>query len=385
MTTSKINMEQLTETFLNEGLTAREQADLKELLKASENRDYFKKMYVIWHNAHHAGKEEYVEKALHKALFQIEKEQQRRQQKQSGWHVSFLKMAAAVLIAFTLGAASYHLVYPRSDNVSPSIAVLETSKVMVPLGSKSQVKLPDGSLVTLNAGSNLHYHASFGQGTREVWLEGEGYFKVVKNAAIPFVVKARDVTIKAFGTEFNVKAYPEEKIVQTTLVNGLVTVQQATTSDNTQEITLKPKQTVTIYEKAETTEAAQGESVTPPTAITPAPVHTAEKVTMEKLELKNNIKTELYTSWKDPRWVIESESLSDLATKLERRYDVQIVIADEALKQYPFNGTLTDETLEQVLDIMKSIAPINYSLRKKTVTLTINTRHKKYFDELMKK
>ena len=198
-------------------------------------------------------------------------------------------------------------------------------------------------------------------------------------------MKAKDITIKALGTEFNVKAYPEEKIVQTTLVNGLVTVQQTTTTDAPQEITLKPKQTVTIYEKAETDNTLADEPATPLTASKPAPAKTPEKVTTEKIVLKYNIKPELYTSWKDPRWVIESEPLSDLATKLERRYNVQIIIADDALKQYPFNGTLTDETLEQVLEIMKSIAPINYSIRKKTVTLTVNTRHKKYFDELMKK
>jgi ferric-dicitrate binding protein FerR (iron transport regulator) len=247
------------------------------------------------------------------------------------------------------------------------------------------VELPDGTLVTLNAGSNLHYDTSYGQGTREVWLEGEGYFNVVKNASIPFIVKAKDVIIKALGTEFNVKAYPEENIIQTTLVNGIVTVRQTNTTDNNaQEITLKPRQTVTYYEQIAAKHTLQDNPEAQPATSVLSPVKTAEKVTIEKVELKNNVKPELYTSWKDPRWVIESEPLSDLARKLERRYDVQIVISDDALKQYPFNGTLTDETLEQVLDIMKSIAPINYSLHKKTVTLTINTRHKKYFDELMK-
>jgi len=382
MTTPSKNLEQLTEGFLHEGLTIQGKTELHELLKDAENKDYFKKMFMIWHNAHHAGDEEYVEKALKRMLSRLDKQQQQyKRQEVHGWRYTFMKMAAAVVISFILGAATYHVFAPREKNSTPSLPVLDNSKVMVPLGSKTRVQLPDGTLVTLNAGSNIHYETSFGQETREVWLEGEGYFKVTKNSAIPFVVKAKDVTIKALGTEFNVKAYPEENTIQTTLVNGLVTVSQMDTPDNTQVITLKPKQTVTIYEQTATakTEQVVPEQPNP----SPLPAQTIEKAAIEKVEIKNDIKTELYTSWKDPRWVIESELLSDLAVKLQRRFDVQIIIADEALKNYPFTGTLTDETLEQILDIMKSIAPINYSVGKKTVMLKINTFHKRYFDELM--
>ena len=383
MTTNE-HLERLTDLFLYEGLNAREQHELKELLKVSENKDYFKKAYILWHSSQHAGDQDYVEKALQRALFRFDdrQKQQRRRIGLPEWRYTFRKMAAAVLIAFTLGAVSYHFVFSGGHPVSSAGDPLTSSKVIVPLGSRSQVELPDGTLVTLNAGSNIHYQSSYGQATREVWLEGEGYFNVVKNTAIPFVVKAKDVTIKALGTEFNVKAYPEEEIVQTTLVNGLVTVTQTNTSDQPKEITLKPKETVTIYDQKATVSAAKRD-LAQPIASQP-PVQTVNKVTTENVELKKDINTELYTSWKDPRWVIESEPLSELALKLQRRYDVRIIIADDALQQYPINGILTDETLEQVLEIMKSIAPINYSLNKKTVTLNVNTRHKKYFDEMMR-
>ena len=387
MTANKENLERLTESFLTNGLTAREQVELQALLKESEHKDYFKKMYMIWHNTHHAGDEEYVEKALQGALSKIDRRQEQQYPANGessgwGWSNTFRNMAAAILIGFALGVATYHLAGRPGHSDSSPVAVLEASRVMVPMGSRSQVELPDGSVVTLNAGSNLHYQTSYGQGSREVWLEGEGYFKVVKNAAIPFIVKAKDVTIKALGTEFNVKAYPEEKTVQTTLVNGIVTVSQTNTADNAGEITLKPKQTITLTDQTSTIDPVRDDPVQPVASL--PLIQTAEKAAPENAVLKSNIKTEIFTSWKDPRWVIESEPLSDLATKLQRRYDVQIIIADDVLKQYPFNGILTDETLEQVLDIMKTIAPINYRISKKTVTLTVNTRHKKYFDELMK-
>ena len=384
MITSEKNLERLTESFLNEGLTAGEQTELQKLLKVPENKEYFKKMYVLWYNAQYAVDNDYVEKALQKALFRIEEKekQQYRREKMFEWYHSFWKIAAAVLIAFTLGAVSYHIVDSRKQSGSSSFTSLATSKVSVPLGSLSMVELPDGTSVTLNAGSNLHYRNSYGQGSREVWLEGEGYFKVVKNAAIPFIVNAKNVTIKALGTEFNVKAYPEEKIVQTTLVNGIVTVKQINAAGNFPEIMLKPKQMVTIYEQTATANTVHNDSAQRITNLQPD--QTVGKPAIENVELKEDINTALYISWKDPRWVFESEPLSDLAMKLQRRYDVKIIITEDALKQYPFNGILTDETLEQVLDIMKSIAPINYSINKKTVTLSMNTRHKKYFDALMK-
>jgi len=384
MITSEKNLERLTESFLNEGLTAGEQTELQKLLKVPENKEYFKKMYVLWYNAQYAVDNDYVEKALQKALFRIEEKekQQYRREKMFEWYHSFWKIAAAILIAFTLGAVSYHIVDSRKQSGSSSFTSLATSKVSVPLGSLSMVELPDGTSVTLNAGSNLHYRNSYGQGSREVWLEGEGYFKVVKNAAIPFIVNAKNVTIKALGTEFNVKAYPEEKIVQTTLVNGIVTVKQINAAGNFPEIMLKPKQMVTIYEQTATANTVHNDSAQRITNLQPD--QTVGKPAIENVELKEDINTALYISWKDPRWVFESEPLSDLAMKLQRRYDVKIIITEDALKQYPFNGILTDETLEQVLDIMKSIAPINYSINKKTVTLSMNTRHKKYFDALMK-
>jgi len=384
MTTSPNNIERLTDSFLTDGLTAQEQVELQQLLKIAENKAYFKKMYALWYAINHASNKEKIEQALQRTLFRING-QQRRKRTEHEWMFSFRKMAAAVLIAFTLGSLFYYMVSQTQNNAS-LIASTETSKVMVPLGSRSQVQLPDGTIVTLNAGSNLHYRTSFGQENREVWLEGEGYFKVVKNASIPFVVKAKDVTIKALGTEFNVKAYPEEKTVQTTLVNGSLSVRQTNTPGNAEEIILKPKQTVTIYEQI-ATENVVRDKMTQST-LNPARIadnSTIERITTESVELKNDINTALYTSWKDARWVFESELLSDLAMKLQRRYDVQIIIADDALKQYLFNGILTDETLEQVLEIMKLIAPINYSISKKTVTLSINPHQRKFFDELMKK
>lgn len=91
----------------------------------------------------------------------------------------------------------------------------------------------------------------------------------------------------------------------------------------------------------------------------------------------------IYTSWKDQRWIFISEELESLAVKLERRYDVKISFDNEALKHYKFSGTLADETLEQVLNVIKYTAPIKYTIINKHVYLTTNTSSKANYDKLL--
>jgi len=88
MTTSGKNIEQLTEAFLTEGLTSREQTELQKLLKVAENKVFFKKMYAIWYAANHVSDKENVEQALHRVLFKLNQQQLRKQTK-SGWFISF--------------------------------------------------------------------------------------------------------------------------------------------------------------------------------------------------------------------------------------------------------------------------------------------------------
>ena len=361
-------IEFLTVAFLNDELTNQERQELKSLLEEPENKAYFRQMYHLWYTSNQSLSGKDVEAAWQRTWNRVSRKPEKNHRHRI---IPFGKMAAAVVLSFGMGLMAYHLLQTKEH---VNTVVPEANKITVPLGSKSQVELPDGTIVTLNAGSRLQYH-TFGSNSREVSLEGEAYFKVVKNTEVPFIVKARNVSIKALGTEFNVKAYSDEKMVQTTLVNGLVSIRKTETNRETDEIILKPKQTVTMYdaddEPVETDEHIA--AVTHPSGSTEVPVL-----------VESDVNTEVYTSWKDKRWIIESETIEELSLKLQRRYDVHIIITDEALKKYPFNGILADETLEQVLDIMKSVVPINYKIDKKTVLLSINPHQKKIFEELMK-
>jgi ferric-dicitrate binding protein FerR (iron transport regulator) len=97
------------------------------------------------------------------------------------------------------------------------------------------------------------------------------------------------------------------------------------------------------------------------------------------------VKTILYTSWKDEKWIIEGQTLGYLAKEFERRYNLQISFDNEAIKNYKFNGILTDETFEQVLKVIKLSAPIDFTVTNNQVLLKENTNAKNHYDKYLKR
>jgi hypothetical protein len=93
---------------------------------------------------------------------------------------------------------------------------------------------------------------------------------------------------------------------------------------------------------------------------------------IRKIELEKNVKTELYTSWKDRRWIIEQESFSNLAIMLERRYNVKFVYDQNKLQGLSFSGTIENETLEQVLKVLQLSAPIKFEIGRGEVAIALD-------------
>ena len=286
-----------------------------------------------------------------------------------------LQVAAAVAVIFFGGMlAGYYAAKPDID-LAEKLAMLSGSKyiTVVPRGSKSTIMLPDGSKVILNAASKITYTTDFGWESREISLVGEAYFDVKSNPEKPFTVHTSHLDIQAFGTAFNVKAYPEDRMIETTLEHGELKVNSR--NDNSLDISLQPKQNVVYYKTDET--APKQEKTTKGTAPSsmaqtdvPVPVITDE------------VNTSLYTSWKDAEWLIESKSFSELAGLLERRYNVTIVFVSNELKNYSFSGIIRNETIEQVLNVVSITAPLKYTIDQGNVRLQIDQKRKKYFDAL---
>ncbi len=113
---------------------------------------------------------------------------------------------------------------------------LKNSVISVPLGESVCLTLPDGSTVSLNSGSTLKYTGLYGINEREVYLDGEGYFKIKKGEK-KFIVKTDIINVEVVGTEFNLSAYNEDRQISTSLFSGKVEIKNLTKSE---DIILEP-------------------------------------------------------------------------------------------------------------------------------------------------
>lgn len=347
----------LISTFLTKGLTKEEESELKVLLQESSNKEYFQQLYSIDLIARNTKRYRDLDPVFEGIIARINEDSEtdvepkiRRIKHNFTWR----SIAASIIFLIAFGIGMYYL---GEKNINDTImADNNASTIQVPLGSQSTISLPDGSIVTLNSGSTIRYSNSFGKKDRELQLEGEAFFEVFRNEEKPFIVYAKKSAIEVLGTTFNVKAYGDEDFLETTLVEGSVRVTPDINDISRKKIVLSPNQAILINLKNNGLQ----------------------------ISLRQNINTLLYTSWKDPRWIIQGEQMESLARKLERRYSVSIKVDDE-LRKYKFSGTLVDETLQQTLDIMKSIAPITYTLNKKTVFISVDSKRRSAFEQSITK
>lgn len=280
-----------------------------------------------------------------------------------------LRIASVIIVSIGLGIAVTWFVGTKSQQVR---AVY--NETVVPYGGQAEVKLSDGSTVKMNAGSKLKYPAIFNGPTRKVFLEGEAFFEVMTDREHPFIVSTSNLDVKATGTKFNVNAYKDEPVIIATLVEGRISIKPTRAEGD--EIVLKPNQTITYYynEKQEFTENEQNtqDKVAKKTA---EPI---KKAKPRKIDIITHESTEVYTSWKDNKWVIEKEKLESLAKRLERHFNVEIQFNAEKLKNFSFTGKLEDEPIEQVLQAMKLTAPLKYKIEGRKVYLILDTSVKNY-------
>jgi transmembrane sensor len=239
------------------------------------------------------------------------------------------RIAALIILGLLLGLSVHHL-----KKTEP---VYFTS--IAPKGSVSQMVLPDNSIVYLNAGSQLKYTVEGVKEKREVFLEGEAWFDVSKNEKKPFVVHTRFYDVIVLGTQFNVKAYKTDKEIITTLEEGLI---QVTSSEN--------------LKMAENTILKPGEQLV---------YHTLKKA----IEVKK-VDTRMFTAWKDNKLIFINMNLKELFVVLERKYGVDIRVTNNIILDYHYDGTIKDETILEVLDLLKETLPVKYTIEGQTILIT---------------
>jgi transmembrane sensor len=371
--------------FLNGGLNKDEIRELEQWISSSaENLELFETYRRIWlgaaanisvDNFNMKSGWEKVYRQIHRAEYNKGISGYIRNNKSLQ---KVLQIAAMFIIFASAGAVGARFIFPAQK-----VPLREQyCEIVAPPGSKSQITLPDGSKAWINAGSKLSYRGDFNESDRIVNLEGEGYFSVTSNKAKPFIVQTAHLKVKAFGTVFNVKAYPEERTVETTLVEGIVEIRAGdkTKSEEEYTYTLKPKQNIIYHIESGVTEQKH-DNIDIKEQVAKKKAEVAEK----EVQVISNIKPELYTSWKDENWVIEGMPLDELAILMGRRYNSKIEIKDDALKLYKFTGTIQNETLEQVMVILSLTTPLEYTIGKGNANWLLDKNLEKKYTRILKR
>jgi len=234
------------------------------------------------------------------------------------------------------------------------------SQISTRNGSKSNVVLPDGTIVKLNAGSKLTYDKDYGNTIREVNLTGEAFFDVVKNKDKPFIIHTKKIDIKVLGTAFNVKSYPNEPITETSLVRGSIEV---TFKDRPAEkVVLKPNEKLIVADE----EASPAASV----SMHPAKQPVEPIVQVSHLNYSKKDSTIIETAWIQNKLVFRDEPFRDLALQMERWYSVSIHFDDPIKKELQFTGVFENESIQQALEALKLSGKFNYTIKGDKVIIS---------------
>ena len=232
-------------------------------------------------------------------------------------------------------------VVTQNNPISQEIAY---NQMIVPFGKTASIVLSDGTKVWLNAGSKLVYPPVFATDKREVFIVGEALFEVTKNRNKPFFVKTKDLNIRVLGTSFNVKAYFDDANIETVLVSGRIQLEKAESG------WLDHKKTILL------------------------PSQLADFDKESKVIDVRNVNVESYISWKDGWYKLDKLPLVQVVEKLERYYNIKILIPDKDVRQIKITGKLElKDTIEQVLENIVLTLSLNYKIENNTVSIYKNS------------
>lgn len=236
----------------------------------------------------------------------------------------FQRIAAILIFPLLLSFLAYFY-FQDKPTATTSFAEIEC-----PMGVRTKFQLPDGSTGYLNSGSRLKYPVQF-NGERKVELSGEAFFDVVHNAEIPFHVNTRNLDIKVLGTTFNVIANEDEQTEEIVLQTGKVDV---SSRNGKQLAVLSPNEQLTLD---------------------------IEKRTFTK----NQVEAAQYTTWKEGKLAFRNENMQQVARRLSRWYNAEVVVDDRLLDNYTFHATFIDEPLDEVLKLLSITTPLSYKEEKR--------------------
>ena len=243
--------------------------------------------------------------------------------------LAFIGIAAGI---FTIFFINYSLRLDKSVTKQTNNAFV--NEVVTKRGSKSSIKLPDGTIVRLNTDSRLTYLNFTAGKNREVTLIGEAYFDVAHDSSRPFIIHTGKINIKVLGTSFNVRNYPQDKELETSLIKGKIEVSLESRPEDI--ITLKPID---------------------------------NKVVLTSITYLRHDSLVAETSWLNDKMVFVNQPLDKIAIELERKYAITVSFKDEKVKKYRYTGVFENVSLEKVFQLIKYSKNINYKIDDKNIVI----------------
>ncbi len=310
-------MKEIINRYLENSTSDSERKVLLDWLRNEDNLHEFSKIKSEWLNelpkkSINSNTEEGIVK-LQSFMLKDISTKNRKVIRLQNWY----KYSVIILLILMVGTSIY--LGKRVNNNSLSTTVFADK------GYVSSIILPDSSKVWLNSGSSITYANDFGMTTRQLSIKGQAYFEVTKNKRIPFVVKSENVNVKVLGTRFTIDAYDNAATASVILEEGAV------------EMSLEKFPGKKYFLKA-------GERVT-------------YDVNNQKLE-KAIVKAERYSTWRNGMLNFYNSPLKDVFVKLDNRYNYSFYL-DKSLEDIEVTFTINQESLAKVLELLKTITPIN--------------------------
>jgi transmembrane sensor len=322
-------MDKLFKKYLNGTCNPEEYAKILEVFRYGEdNQSLDRFMNENWEATEARSDEAINENLLGHIHHQIALVESKNNQENIRFYKISLKIAAALIVGLIITSAFVF-------NYNYSLKSL-TQHVSTSPGSITNFILPDGSKVWLNSGSEITYAGNF-EKDRKLQLKGEAFFDVVKSKNT-FKISTEYGNIQVFGTAFNVKAYSNDSFL-TTLERGSLEVSL---------VSGKEKQILRPGDQA--------------------------YLNGNNQLLVKPVSVDEFISWKDGKLMFVRKSLGEVTKMLERWYNVKIELESKETKELWFTGTIEKETISEVLELIKTTIPIEYSFNSKTRIMKIKAK-----------
>lgn len=250
--------------------------------------------------------------------------------KSISWKYYLQKTAAILFIPLLIGSISY--IFYMSNRKIGSEIVWQTVET-VP-GQKSFIELPDGTQVWLNSETKLTYSLPFCENSREIRLTGEAFFEVVKMDDCPFHVDLGEIGVKVLGTEFNISNYATDNSARIYLNSGNVQIYSTGKENESVLANMNPGE-IAFYQKD------------------------SKEISLDRRN------SEISMAWMEGKLVFRDEAMTDVVGRLNRWFNVDIEIIDPVISEYSYTATFQHESLEQVLELLKISAPIDYKIQSR--------------------